>query len=374
MLYFEDYLDTVESLPQELTRIFTQMKELDASAQTSIREIADKTQSFISQVKTLDKTQRSTMLKDLSESFKSALQDGQEKVALATQTYDMVDRHVRRLDDDLEKFERELSNARVGSSDRATAGSKRKPTVTRNATRSTTAPTISAVEPRPKRAKTNREELMDQLNNNAASDKDQVQSSPPASSTPVKRNSSIKSGSGKDGNKEKDGKDGGSNTAVVSKPATRVGERVGARRARDISTSKEAPAVASSKQDEDQVMAEAGKDDEEDTAEVGDEKAAEASSSLDSKSISQQQQQPNRAVIVKPPIELPVDPNEPTYCVCQQVSFGEMIACDNEDCEIEWFHYPCVDLDGPPVGKWYCPNCTAASTEKGKKSSYKNEF
>ena len=27
----------------------------------------------------------------------------------------------------------------------------------------------------------------------------------------------------------------------------------------------------------------------------------------------------------------PLDPNEPTYCLCQQVSFGEMIGCDNED-------------------------------------------
>lgn len=27
--------------------------------------------------------------------------------------------------------------------------------------------------------------------------------------------------------------------------------------------------------------------------------------------------------------DMPVDPNEPTYCLCQQVSYGEMIACDN---------------------------------------------
>jgi inhibitor of growth protein 4 len=26
-----------------------------------------------------------------------------------------------------------------------------------------------------------------------------------------------------------------------------------------------------------------------------------------------------------------IDPNEPTYCICNQVSFGEMIACDNDD-------------------------------------------
>lgn len=28
---------------------------------------------------------------------------------------------------------------------------------------------------------------------------------------------------------------------------------------------------------------------------------------------------------------MPVDPNEPTYCVCQQVSYGEMIGCDNTE-------------------------------------------
>ena len=27
----------------------------------------------------------------------------------------------------------------------------------------------------------------------------------------------------------------------------------------------------------------------------------------------------------------PLDPDEPTYCHCQQVSFGEMIGCDNDD-------------------------------------------
>ncbi|XWS09057.1 hypothetical protein CRYUN_Cryun40dG0053200 [Craigia yunnanensis] len=30
-------------------------------------------------------------------------------------------------------------------------------------------------------------------------------------------------------------------------------------------------------------------------------------------------------------LDLPVDPNEPTYCLCIQVSYGEMVACDNPD-------------------------------------------
>ena len=30
-------------------------------------------------------------------------------------------------------------------------------------------------------------------------------------------------------------------------------------------------------------------------------------------------------------LDMPVDPNEPTYCLCHQVSYGEMIGCDNHD-------------------------------------------
>ncbi|WCJ43659.1 Inhibitor of growth protein 4 [Euphorbia peplus] len=56
----------------------------------------------------------------------------------------------------------------------------------------------------------------------------------------------------------------------------------------------------------------------------------------------------------------PIDPNEPRYCVCHQVSFGDMIACDNENCQGgEWFHYTCVGLTPETRfrGKWYCPTC-----------------
>ena len=42
------------------------------------------------------------------------------------------------------------------------------------------------------------------------------------------------------------------------------------------------------------------------------------------------------------------DPNEPRYCICNQVSYGDMVACDNSDCPYEWFHYPCVGITAPP--------------------------
>lgn len=64
-------------------------------------------------------------------------------------------------------------------------------------------------------------------------------------------------------------------------------------------------------------------------------------------------------------VDMPLDPNEPKYCTCHQVSFGEMIACDNKECPIEWFHFACVDLKSKPKGKWYCPECFNIN-KKGK--------
>lgn len=51
------------------------------------------------------------------------------------------------------------------------------------------------------------------------------------------------------------------------------------------------------------------------------------------------------------------------YCFCRQVSYGNMIACDNKDCKYEWFHWGCVGLTAPPKGIWYCPDCRKKMAE-----------
>lgn len=53
------------------------------------------------------------------------------------------------------------------------------------------------------------------------------------------------------------------------------------------------------------------------------------------------------------------------YCLCQNVSFGDMVACDNDNCPYEWFHWSCVGLKSEPNGAWYCPVCS----EKMKKNT-----
>ncbi|KAF7559590.1 hypothetical protein G7046_g4556 [Stylonectria norvegica] len=54
------------------------------------------------------------------------------------------------------------------------------------------------------------------------------------------------------------------------------------------------------------------------------------------------------------------------YCLCHNVSYGNMVACDNVNCPFEWFHWSCVGLKSEPNGKWYCPVCTEKFDKKSK--------
>ncbi|CEI60256.1 unnamed protein product [Fusarium venenatum] len=72
-----------------------------------------------------------------------------------------------------------------------------------------------------------------------------------------------------------------------------------------------------------------------------------------------------------------IDEDEPKYCYCNEVSYGEMIACDADECPREWFHLECVGLKVAPKSEgkllqeqpnqtsaanrtsatWYCEEC-----------------
>lgn len=51
------------------------------------------------------------------------------------------------------------------------------------------------------------------------------------------------------------------------------------------------------------------------------------------------------------------------WCFCRAEESGQMIACDNEQCKIIWFHTSCLRIEKIPKGKWLCPDCHS----KGKK-------
>lgn len=71
--------------------------------------------------------------------------------------------------------------------------------------------------------------------------------------------------------------------------------------------------------------------------------------------------------------EWPYDPSEPRYCVCNQVSYGDMVACDNDDVSLALSHacerkgsqrnlfFTLVSLRMVPL-----PVCGYHSTSKGQ--------
>lgn len=64
---------------------------------------------------------------------------------------------------------------------------------------------------------------------------------------------------------------------------------------------------------------------------------------------------------IKPNIQqqAEVKEGERLYCYCRAPydEASEMIGCDGDSCQIEWFHFECVCILVAPKGKWYCPEC-----------------
>ncbi|KFM60716.1 Inhibitor of growth protein 4, partial [Stegodyphus mimosarum] len=221
------------------------MRDLDTRAQEELKTIDKLSVEYLKSINELSSENKAEQMSKIRKLFKKALDYGDDKVQLAMQTYEMVDKHIRRLDADLARFEADLKDKTLNphSSD-ADTGHKKKGR--------------KAGEKEKKKGR------------RGTSDDDEI---------PKSVRKKLK-------------------TQVAIQP------EIGAL--------------------------------------------------------------PAALTITHPSdvLDMPVDPNEPTYCFCHQVSYGEMIGCDNPDCPIEWFHFACVGLTSKPKGKWYCSNCSAERKKK----------
>lgn len=125
------YILGLDSLPNELKRNFTLMRELDTRAQTLMKQIDDKASDMmkntISTKESLNEEEKKSKLKQIQELFTKAKEYGDDKVQLAIQTYELVDKHIRRLDSDLARFEGEIQDKTIttrGKSEEAVGKSK----------------------------------------------------------------------------------------------------------------------------------------------------------------------------------------------------------------------------------------------------------
>ena len=219
--YLGTYLKSITGLPEDLKKNFTKMLSLDQKNKDLTNNIETSSQEYLKRVreKHLNPRKRKSEMEKIMKMFQDAKENTDTKVTVAMQTYELVDRHIRRLDADLKRFETEMKEAGGRLSQTESEG----------------------------------EEETEKKKKQKKKKKGQKEERPKTPLAPV-ANLNL------------------SNTDI-------------------------------------------------------------------------------------PIVDMPVDPNEPTYCLCQQVSYGEMIGCDNQDCPIEWFHFPCMGLQTKPKGKWYCPKC-----------------
>ncbi|XP_077572512.1 inhibitor of growth protein 5a isoform X1 [Stigmatopora nigra] len=265
-IYLEHYLDSIENLPCELQRNFTLMRDLDNRTEEKKVEIDKLAEEYIAKVKNLASEQRVEHLQKIQSAYSKCKEFSDDKVQLAMQTYEMVDKHIRRLDADLARFENELKEKLEVSGYESSDGRALKKTESRG--------------------------LREKRGSRGRGRKGSEEDSPKKKKI---KNRFIK--------KNKKQMESGGRLNLICLFS------FGVIHSPDMS---------------DALLP----------------------------------MQPSDV------LDMPVDPNEPTYCLCHQVSYGEMIGCDNSDCPIEWFHFACVDLATKPKGKWFCPRCTQDKKKK----------
>jgi inhibitor of growth protein 3 len=68
-------------------------------------------------------------------------------------------------------------------------------------------------------------------------------------------------------------------------------------------------------------------------------------------------------------VEMDEDAQDDTkYCYCGEVSYGDMVACDNADCKGQWFHWKCAGITEEPEGEWLCRDCAKLPPSKIKRA------
>ncbi|GBM41679.1 Inhibitor of growth protein 4 [Araneus ventricosus] len=108
--YLEHYLDSLETLPTELQRNFTLMRDLDTRTKDEVQNVDKICKEFLEKIESLTDEEMAEETNKIRKMFKKAQDYGDDKVQLAMQTYEMVDKHIRRLDADLARFEADLKD------------------------------------------------------------------------------------------------------------------------------------------------------------------------------------------------------------------------------------------------------------------------
>ena len=111
--YLSGYLDSLSSLPDDVKKTFAKMLELDSKNAEITKEIDAISEDYKRKVeeKRLHPRRRKAEMEKIAKMFDEAKSNSDVKVKLAIDTYELVDKHINKLDADLAKFETEMREA-----------------------------------------------------------------------------------------------------------------------------------------------------------------------------------------------------------------------------------------------------------------------
>ncbi|XP_005812741.1 inhibitor of growth protein 3 [Xiphophorus maculatus] len=416
MLYLEDYLEMIEQLPMDLRDRFTEMREMDLQVQNATDQLEQKVTEFFLNAKKNKPEWREEQMEIIKKDYYKALEDADEKVQLANQIYDLVDRHLRKLDQELAKFKMELEADNAGITEILERRSLEMDSPSQpvnnhhvhshssSEKRKYSAPTHHTTEHVPEK-KFKSEALLSTLTsdaskentpgcraNSTSSSTNSVYSVNPSQPLASYSLTSLPAGPGAGA---------GAITMAAAQAVQATAQMKEGRRTSSLKASYEAiknndfqlgrefsltrensgysssalastltqnltPSAASDSRGRKSKSSIKSSNHQSSSSSSSSSLSSCSSSSALAQELSQQ-----AAVLpeadANSQVDWTYDPNEPRYCICNQVSYGEMVGCDNTDCPIEWFHYGCVGLTEAPKGKWFCPQCTAAMKRRGSR-------
>ncbi|XP_065205061.1 inhibitor of growth protein 5 [Planococcus citri] len=313
VIYLENYLDCVENLPDDLQRHLTRMRELDVSFQTFMRDIESLATQYNEAINDGKMEDTCRLLRKAQSILISAQELGDEKLQIVQQLQDLIESRTRSLDNDYKNIDN-------GSRERETVASASTPSV--SSTSAAVSNTVTEVAYKEPVAVTsvsssngNGEQRQSKRVRRGRTENEPSSSNPDSSSNQQNQHH----------HHHHHHYEHGGSIPMPRATATLL-----------VNQKKHAAnnSIANNKKKKRKTKQNVGR-------------------------ISQKEDDSrnNKSNIDDDDDELSIDPDEPTYCLCDQISYGEMICCDNDLCPIEWFHFSCVSLSNKPKGKWFCPKC-----------------
>ncbi|XP_024080912.1 inhibitor of growth protein 3-like [Cimex lectularius] len=394
MLYLEDYLEMIEHLPEELRRRFTEMRELDLQVQNAMDSLEKRVRFFFSNAKKMKPAEKEAEFEAIRKDYYKPLEDSDEKVKLASKMYDIVARYLKRLDQETLKFKLELEADHIGITEILEKRSHEMDTPTTNSSQKENR--YNFPNQRSHHNEFNIKKRRDSNTSDGHNKRLAVNSSdrvitelrvnmnnpsvgpvapPPQPTVAYTLGHHIGAG-------------GTAIAAAASQAIVATQQMQQGRRTASLKASYEAIHSGSSANAGGSAVGSSAQE-----ISISKELAGAAQTAIAAIQDNHKKHKKKSSLgpgTGTPPVASPAslpspqeapqtaqssdkadtyDPNEPRYCICNEVAFGMMVACDNKSCPYEWYHYPCVGITEKPKGKWYCPHCTAVMKKNRTKKN-----